>query len=173
MAKKRIHQIAKELDIASADILFHAKELGIEVKTASSGLTEDEEQLVKLSLFPETESDSATVEEVSESVDEKVETEELENNEIPYDNLSATRLAILATFAFYGLMHFLHGSKEVYPIHFLKTFLFMLSIMGLTVFVKGNAEVSLKQWFLLLFFFCVATTLHLTTTSRIRRFGKK
>ena len=47
MAKKRIHQIAKELDIASADILFHAKELGIEVKTASSGLTEDEEQLVK------------------------------------------------------------------------------------------------------------------------------
>ena len=86
MAKKRIHQIAKELDIASADILFHAKELGIEVKTASSGLTEDEEQLVKLSLFPETESDSATVEEVSESVDEKVETGELENNEIPADD---------------------------------------------------------------------------------------
>ena len=86
MAKKRIHQIAKELDIASADILFHAKELGIEVKTASSGLTEDEEQLVKLSLFPERESDSATVEEVSESVDEKVETEELENNEIPADD---------------------------------------------------------------------------------------
>jgi len=86
MAKKRIHQIAKELDIASADILFHAKELGIEVKTASSGLTEDEEQLVKLSLFPETESDSATVEEVSESVDEKVETEGLENNEIPADD---------------------------------------------------------------------------------------
>jgi translation initiation factor IF-2 len=86
MAKKRIHQIAKELDIASADILFHAKELGIEVKTASSGLTEDEEQLVKLSLFPETESDSATVEEVSEPVDEKVETEELENNEIPADD---------------------------------------------------------------------------------------
>ena len=86
MAKKRIHQIAKELDIASADILFHAKELGIEVKTASSGLTEEEEQLVKLSIFPETESDSATVEEVSESVDEKVETEELENNEIPADD---------------------------------------------------------------------------------------
>jgi len=97
----------------------------------------------------------------------------LENNEIPYDNLIATRLAILATFGFYGLMHFLHGSKEVYPIHFLKTFLFMLSIMGLTVFVKGNAEVSLKQWFLLLFFFCVATTLHLATSLRSRRFGKK
>ena len=50
MAKKRIHQIAKELDIASADVLFHAKELGFEVKTASSGLTEEEEELLKLAI---------------------------------------------------------------------------------------------------------------------------
>ena len=37
MAKKRIHQLAKELEVASADILHKAQELGIEVKTASSG----------------------------------------------------------------------------------------------------------------------------------------
>jgi len=98
----------------------------------------------------------------------------VESNEIPYVNLIAIRLAIFATFAFYGLMHLLHGSKEVYPIHFLKTFLFMLSTIGLTVFMKGNAEVSLKQWLLLLFFFCVAIILHLATGSKIRRyFGKK
>ena len=97
----------------------------------------------------------------------------VESNEIPYDNLVAIRLAIFSTFAFYGLMHLLHGSKEVYPVHFLKTFLFMLSIMGLTVFIKGNAEVSLKQWLLLLFFFCVAIILHLASGSKIRRFGKK
>ena len=97
----------------------------------------------------------------------------VESDEIPYDNLIAIRLAIFSTFAFYGLMHLLHGSKEVYPVHFLKTFLFMLSIMGLTVFIKGNAEVSLKQWLLLLFFFCVATILHLASGSKIRRFGKK
>ena len=97
----------------------------------------------------------------------------VESDEIPYNNLIAIRLAIFATFAFYGLMHLLHGSKEVYPVHFLKTFLFMLSIMGLTVFIKGNAEVSLKQWLLLLFFFFVAIILHLATGSKIRRFGKK
>ena len=97
----------------------------------------------------------------------------VESNEIPYNNLIAIRLAIFSTFAFYGLMHLLHGSKEVYPVHFLKTFLFMLSIMGLTVFIKGNAEVSLKQWLLLLFFFCVAIILHLASGSKIRRFGKK
>ena len=94
------------------------------------------------------------------------------SNEIPYENLIAIRLAIFATFAFYGLMHLLHGSKEVYPVHFLKTFLFMLSIMGLTVFIKTNAEVSLKQWLIILFFLCVAIILHLSTGSKIRRFGK-
>ena len=96
----------------------------------------------------------------------------VENNEIPYENLIAIRLAIFATFAFYGLMHLLHGSKEVYPVHFLKTFLFILSIIGLTVFIKTNAEVSLKQWLIILFFLCVAIILHLSTNSKIRRFGK-
>ena len=59
MAKKRIHQIAKELDVASADILFLAKELGLEVKTASSGLTPEEEELVVLS-FNETKNNKNT-----------------------------------------------------------------------------------------------------------------
>ena len=97
----------------------------------------------------------------------------VENNEIPYDNLIGIRLAIFATFGFYGVMHLLHGSKEVYPIHFLKTFLFMLSIMGFSVFIKSNSEVSLKQWLIILFFFCVAMILHISTGSKIRRFSKK
>ena len=96
----------------------------------------------------------------------------IESNEIPYENLIAIRLAIFATFGFYGVLHFLHGSKEVYPIHFLKTFLFMLSIMGLTVFIKSNTEISLKQWLIILFFFCVAIILQISTSKKIRRFGK-
>jgi len=51
MAKIRVHALAKELNIASADILFCANELGIEVKTASSGLTEDEVEIIKLELL--------------------------------------------------------------------------------------------------------------------------
>jgi len=50
MPKIRVHALAKELKIASADVLFCANELGIEVKTASSGLTEDEVELIKLEL---------------------------------------------------------------------------------------------------------------------------
>jgi hypothetical protein len=97
----------------------------------------------------------------------------VESTEIPYNNLLGIRLAIFATFGFYGIMHLLHGSKEVYPVHFLKTFLFMLSIIGLTVFIKGNAEVTLKQWMICLFFFFVAIIIHLATGSKKRRFGKK
>ena len=60
MAKKRIHQIAKELDVASADIVFLSNELGIEVKTASSGLTPDEEELVVLAFKEKNMSNEST-----------------------------------------------------------------------------------------------------------------
>ena len=39
---------------------------------------------------------------------------------VPDFRLHSIRLAILETFAFYGIMHLLHGSKEVYSMHFLK-----------------------------------------------------
>ena len=86
MAKKRIHQIAKELDLASADILHQAKELGIEVKTASSGLTEEEEELVKLALMPEDEPEVES-EEVSKQ-EEAIQSEpEAESEEVVEDDV--------------------------------------------------------------------------------------
>ena len=86
MAKKRIHQIAKELDLASADILHQAKELGIEVKTASSGLTEEEEELVKLALMPEDEPEVET-EEVSEQEEAIQDEPEAESEEVVEDDV--------------------------------------------------------------------------------------
>ena len=86
MAKKRIHQIAKELDLASADILHQAKELGIEVKTASSGLTEEEEELVKLALIPEDEPEAES-EEVSEQEEAIQDEPEAESEEVVEDDV--------------------------------------------------------------------------------------
>ena len=86
MAKKRIHQIAKELDLASADILHQAKELGIEVKTASSGLTEEEEELVKLALMPEDEPEVES-EEVSEQEEAIQDEPEAESEEVIEDDV--------------------------------------------------------------------------------------
>ena len=92
MAKKRIHQIAKELDIASADVLFHAKELGFEVKTASSGLTEEEEELLKLALLPEDEpeSESEVVQEQEETIQDAPKTEV---EEVPEDDVQILEIS--------------------------------------------------------------------------------
>ena len=67
MPKVRVYVLAKELNIASADILFYANELGIQVKTASSGLSEDEVELIKLELESKVEVNQIT-EESEESV---------------------------------------------------------------------------------------------------------
>ena len=86
MAKKRIHQIAKELDLASADILHQAKELGIEVKTASSGLTEEEEELVKLALMPEDEPEVES-EDPPEQEDSKQDSQEATSEEVTEEDV--------------------------------------------------------------------------------------
>ena len=70
MAKKRIHQIAKELDVASADIVFLANELGIEVKTASSGLTPEEEELVLLAFNEQNVTEDSTTDDTVGIIEE-------------------------------------------------------------------------------------------------------
>ena len=73
----------------------------------------------------------------------------VEPEEIPMGRLHAIRLAVISTFSFYGVMHLLQVSAEVPPIHFLKTFLFFLSIIGLAVAWKaqaGGTDVSLQRW---------------------------
>jgi len=45
----RVHELAKELEVESKALLTRAGELGIEVKTASSGLSDDEAELLRLS----------------------------------------------------------------------------------------------------------------------------
>ena len=49
LAKTRVYELAKELGLESKEVLARAQELGLEVKTASSGLDDDGVGLVKLS----------------------------------------------------------------------------------------------------------------------------
>ena len=96
---------------------------------------------------------------------------------IPDGRLQSIRLAVLATFAFYGIMHLVQGSKEVYPIHFLKTFLFFLGSMGALFGIRKTFEgvnVPWTEWSLVIFWLLVALSLHLASAPRYRRyFGKK
>ena len=49
MAKQRIYELARELGLESKDVVARALELGLEVKTASSGVDEDGAALIRLS----------------------------------------------------------------------------------------------------------------------------
>ena len=101
---------------------------------------------------------------------------EVAPDDIPLGRMHAIRLAVIATFAFYGLMHLLQGSTEVFPIHFLKTFLFFLSILGLAVAWKtqtGGVAVSLQHWMLAFFWLGTALVLHLASAPRYRRYFRK
>ncbi len=65
MAKKRLYEIARELDLESREVLERALELGFDVKTASSGLEDDDAALLALS-FQETSTSTSAAPAVAE-----------------------------------------------------------------------------------------------------------
>ena len=70
----RIYELARELGVDSKEVLAHALELGLEVKTASSGVDEESAELLRLAFAgDEPEEETAQTEEVDEEVEEAVE----------------------------------------------------------------------------------------------------
>jgi len=65
LAKQRIYELARIMGLESKEVLARAQELGLDVKTASSGLDEDAAALVRLS-FEETDPASAEAPESAE-----------------------------------------------------------------------------------------------------------
>lgn len=101
---------------------------------------------------------------------------EVETDDIPLGRLHAIRLAVICSFAFYGVMHLIQGSAEVFPIHFIKTFLFFLSIIGIAVawqLQTAGTDVSLQHWALAFFWLGTALLLHFTSPARYRRYFRK
>ena len=101
----------------------------------------------------------------------------VDNVGVPDGRLQSIRLAVLATFAFYGIMHLIQGSKEVYPMHFLKTYLFFIGLMGIILGISNTldgVDVPWTEWAWVFFFTWVAIVLHLALAPKFRRhFGKK
>ena len=96
---------------------------------------------------------------------------------VPMSRLAAIRHAVFVTFAFYGIMHLLQGSKEVYPVHFLKTFLFFLGLMGIFFAVGDQFDgtgVQWTDWAIIIFFIWAAAVLHFASAPKYRRlFGSR
>jgi len=79
VAKQRVYELARDLGLESKDVLERAQELGVEVKTASSGLDEDSAALVRLSYTedasPEVEEEAASDQLPAASSEAEVEVE--------------------------------------------------------------------------------------------------
>ena len=87
----RVYELARDLGVDSKDVLAHAQELGIEVKTASSGLNEENAELLRLAFVP-AEQQEAEGEPVAESEPAPVETPEEIPEEIPEETPEETAL---------------------------------------------------------------------------------
>jgi len=92
VAKTRVYELARDLGLESKDVLARVQELGIDAKTASSGLDEDAAELVRLSYAesvdaPQDPSASATSEEVV--VDDVAPVEE--DQEPPLESVEETQ----------------------------------------------------------------------------------
>ena len=64
----RVYELARELGVESKDVLQHAKDLGIEVKTASSGLSDEGADLLRLAFAPAEEEPAEPAEELGVEV---------------------------------------------------------------------------------------------------------
>ena len=94
-----------------------------------------------------------------------------EDTDIPYHRWQSARIAIFLTFAYYGIVHLINGSKEVYPVHFLKVFLFAVSLSGFVMVRKASAPAM--EYAVVIFFLITAIILHLATRARFKRYFSK
>ena len=65
-------------------------------------------------------------------------------DEIPLYRLQTLRIAILLTFAHYGVLHLFGKNQEYLPIHFLSQFLFYLVMSGGIILYK--MEVPVREY---------------------------
>ncbi len=87
---------------------------------------------------------------------------------IPEHRWQSTRLSVFVTFAYYAVIHLVNGSREIYPIHFLKVYLFVLTTVGTLVFVK--AGVPPHEYVVPVFFAACALILHIGSRPRFRKY---
>ena len=95
----------------------------------------------------------------------------LEEGEIAYHRWQTIRIGLFLTVAYYGLQYVLGFTKEVYPINFVKVYIFNMCIVGLALFYRLNVE--REEYLVLAFWLLFLAILNIATTNRYRRLFKK
>ena len=95
----------------------------------------------------------------------------IEEGKIAYHRLQTLRIALFLTISYYGLQYVLGLTKEVYPINFVKVYIFNMCVVGLALFYRLNVE--REEYLVLAFWLLFLAILNIATTSRYRRLFKK
>ena len=95
----------------------------------------------------------------------------IEEGEIAYHRWQTIRIALFLTFAYYGLQYVLGLTKQVYPINFVKVYIFNMCIVGLALFYR--LDVDREEYLVLAFWLLFLAILNIATANRYRRLFKK
>ena len=85
--------------------------------------------------------------------------------------LVTLRIALFLTLGYYGLQFVLGLSKEVFPISFVKMYIFNMCIVGLALFYRLNVE--REEYLILAFWLAFLFIINIATTNRYRKLFKK
>ena len=95
----------------------------------------------------------------------------IEEGEIAYHRLQTLRIALFLTVSYYGLQYVLDLTKQVYPINFVKVYIFNMCIVGLALFYR--LDVDREEYLVLAFWLLFLAILNIATANRYRRLFKK
>ena len=95
----------------------------------------------------------------------------IKEGEIAYHRWQTIRIALFLTVAYYGLQYVLNLTKEVYPINFVKVYIFNMCIVGLVLFYRLNVE--REEYLVIAFWLLFLALLNVATANRYRRLFKK
>ena len=90
---------------------------------------------------------------------------------IPYHRWQTARIAVFLTFAYYAVMHLIAGSREMYPIQFLETYVKFLTLTGAILFYR--AGVPANEYAIVAFFAACSVVLHLAARPNFKKYFSK
>ena len=95
----------------------------------------------------------------------------IEEGEFPYHRMQTLRTALFLTLAYYGLQYVLGFSKEVYPISFVKIYIFNMCVVGVLIFYRLDVEKN--EYLIIAFWFVFLLLINVATAKRYKRLFKK
>ena len=94
-----------------------------------------------------------------------------EDNQIPYHRMQSVRLSLIITFIYFGIRYMIWNTVKMYPAQILNVILKSLAVSSL--FVYFTLQMELREYWFVLFFFIVATIMHFSSRTEIRKYFKQ